>query len=81
MTVKIELFHLVADPASARVRKRMTGLGLESRISFRNVHFETHRDALAALGGGEVPALWDGAQLVAGEGACVSFLERLASES
>ena len=47
--MKLELFHLVADGASARVRKRIVELGVETRVSFRNVHFESHQQALAAL--------------------------------
>jgi len=81
VSAQVELFHLVADAPSAHVRKAVTRLGLLPRVSFRNVHFDTHRDALAALGGGAVPAIWDGARLVTGEDGCLSLLEKLARET
>ena len=56
------LYHRVADPGSARVRQRIVELGLKPRIDFQNVDTEGTA-AFAALGGGEVPALWDGANL------------------
>lgn len=68
------LFHRVADGACAHVRRRVVELGLVARVGFRNVHFEVHQGALAALGGGEVPAVWDGARLHVGEAACVAAL-------
>ena len=56
------LYHRVPDPASARVRQRIVDLGLKSRIDFQNVDTEGAA-AFAALGGGAVPALWDGSRL------------------
>lgn len=56
------LFHRLADPGSARVRARVVELGLKPRVDFQNVDTEG-ADAFAALGGGEVPALWDGQRL------------------
>ena len=55
------LYHRLADPESARVRQRVMDLGLKARIDFQNVDTEG-ASAFAALGGGRVPALWDGAR-------------------
>jgi len=60
------LYHRVADPESARVRRRIVELGLKPRVDFQNVDTEG-RDAFASLGGGSVPALWDGRSLHRGE--------------
>ena len=59
----LELFHRVAEPESAATRKLVRELGLLRAVAFRNVAFDSHRDALAARGGGRTPALWDGACL------------------
>ncbi len=59
----LELFHRLADPESAAARKLVRELGLLRAVAFRNVAFDSHRDALAARGGGGTPALWDGARL------------------
>lgn len=56
------LYHRVPDPESARVRRRIVELGLKSRVDFQNVDTEG-RAAFATLGGGSVPALWDGHSL------------------
>ena len=80
VSAKVELFHRVADPASAAARRKLVELGLEARVSFRNVHFEVHEQALAALGGGEVPAVWDGTTLEMGAESVIRRLEALARE-
>lgn len=67
MIAKLELFHRIADPASARVRSRISELKLEDRIRFRNVAFEEAQVALAAAGGKAVPSLLDGTKLFEGE--------------
>ena len=59
------LYHRVSDPASARVRRRIVELGLKPRIDFQNVDTEGQA-AFAALGGGAIPALWDGRVLAHG---------------
>jgi hypothetical protein len=73
-----ELFHRIAEPDSAAARQLAVALGLADAIAFRNVAFDTHREALAALGGGATPALWDGARLHAGVGAVRAALEEMA---
>jgi hypothetical protein len=59
------LYHRLADPASADVRRWIVERGLKSRVDFQNVDTEA-ADAFAALGGGAVPALWDGSRLHVG---------------
>ncbi|HEX9309001.1 MAG TPA: hypothetical protein VF894_16020 [Anaeromyxobacter sp.] len=59
----LELFHRLAEPDSAAARKLVADLGLLEAVDFRNVAFDSHRDALASHGGGRTPALWDGARL------------------
>jgi hypothetical protein len=71
----LELFHRLAEPASAAARKLVVDLGLADRVSFRNVGFDSHRDALAAHGGAQTPALWDGARLHVGLDAVRAALE------
>jgi hypothetical protein len=61
--VPLELFHRLTEPESAAARSLVRDLGLLGAVEFRNVHFDSHRDALAARGGARTPALWDGARL------------------
>jgi len=77
---RLEVFHAITDPDSAVARRRAAELGLveAGRIALRNVHFESHAAALAALGGGPVPALWDGSRLHEGLAATVAALEAAA---
>jgi len=72
----LELFHRVAEPESAATRKLVRELGLLRAVAFRNVAFDSHRDALAARGGGRTPALWDGARLHEGLAAVRIALQR-----
>jgi hypothetical protein len=62
----VELFHRLTEPDSAAARRAVAALGLEARVSFRNVEFPSHAAALAAHGGAETPALWDGTRLHVG---------------
>ncbi len=69
------LFHLIADAASARVRRELTARGLVEGLTFKNLHYEVHRDAFEALGGRTVPALLDNGVLHEGEAACRALIE------
>jgi hypothetical protein len=62
----LELFHRLCEPESAAARVLVRELELLDAVMFRNVSFDSHREALAARGGGATPALWDGARLHAG---------------
>lgn len=63
---ELVLYHRVADPASARVRRLIVERGLKPRVDFQNVDTEA-AEAFAAHGGRTVPALWDGERLHEGE--------------
>jgi hypothetical protein len=75
----LELFHRLADGPSAAARRRVLALGLEGRVTFRNVAFDSHREALAAHGGVATPALWDGERLQVGVDAVLAALDRVAA--
>jgi hypothetical protein len=71
----LELFHLIVDPGSARVRKFVTERELEADVSFRNIAFDGPLAKLKSVGGdGTVPALWDGTQLFVGADAVMARL-------
>lgn len=58
------LFHRIAEPDSARVRRRVVELGLKPRISFENAETDAKDDP--RLGSSPTPALWDGRRLISG---------------
>jgi hypothetical protein len=62
----VELFHRLSEPDSAAARRLVGELGLEGRVAFRNVAFDSHREALRERGGEATPALWDGSTLRTG---------------
>ena len=69
------LYHLIADAACARVRRELTACGLVEGLSFKNLHYDVHREAFEALGGRTVPALFEGGVLHEGEAACLALIE------
>lgn len=69
-----ELFHRIAEPGSARVRKLVFDRALEPRVRFRNVVYPEVVADLTARGGAETPALWDGERLYTGEAAVTARL-------
>ena len=75
--MSVELFHQLADPDSAECRRAIVDLGLEGRVALRNVFYDSHKAAFAALGGQRVPALWSGTALVEGKEAVLAALSAL----
>ena len=64
--MQAELFHRIAEPGSAEVRRLVEKLELGSRVRFRNVAFPEAARDLESHGGGATPALWDGERLHTG---------------
>ena len=69
-----ELFHAIADPGSARVRKYVVDHELTEDVRFRNVTYEEVQRDLTAHGGTNAPALWDGEKLFTGADAIIARL-------
>jgi hypothetical protein len=74
---RLDLFHRIAHPPSARVRLYIVEHGLEGSIHFRNVEYADAAGDLARRGGDDVPALWDGQRLLQGAEAVLARLQRL----
>ena len=62
------LYHRVADPASAAIRRMIVERGLKPVIDFQNVETDAAEE-FASRGGHDVPALWDGERLHEGAAA------------
>jgi hypothetical protein len=77
MVVRYSLFHQIAEPSSARVRRFVTDYGLEDRVRFCNVKLADVAAEFASHGGGNTPALWDGEILTIGAEAVMARLSRL----
>lgn len=75
--MKLELFHAIADSASARVRRWISERDLLSATRFRNVHYPEVVVDLHQHGGSEqaLPALWDGEKLFVGADAVIARLQ------
>jgi hypothetical protein len=73
----LELFHAIADPGSAEARRVVVERGLDAQIRMRNVFYPEVAADLAARGGLDTPALWDGARLVVGRAAVLALLAAL----
>jgi hypothetical protein len=70
-----ELFHLLVDAGSARVRRFIAERELVPWVKFRNVAFDENLERLKKRGGqGAVPALWDGEKLFVGADAVIARL-------
>jgi hypothetical protein len=72
-----ELFHRIAHPPSAAVRRFLNDHALWTEVRARNVDFPEAQAAFAARGGQGLPALWDGQQLVQGAEAVLARLQAL----
>jgi hypothetical protein len=66
--VLLQLFHRIAEADSAQARKLALEGPLSSQVQLRNVAFPEAAAALAAHGGLQTPALWDGQRLYTGLG-------------
>jgi glutathione S-transferase len=75
----MELFHTIADPDCAAVRRGIVEMGLKGRIDFRNIDISADARAQleARLGKVEVPALWTGERVIAGATAILGYLKTL----
>ena len=75
----MELFHRIADPACARVRKAIVELGLESKVSFRNVDTGTEAkiEFASLVGRPDVPVLKTAQGLIMGEASVLKYLRAL----
>jgi hypothetical protein len=71
----LQLFHRIADPPSAKVRRFVVDYALEDRVRFRNLAFAEVEADLHQLGGHAAPALWDGVQLHQGAEAVLARLQ------
>jgi hypothetical protein len=76
VTSDLVLYHRVADPASASIRRLIVERGLKSRIDFQNVDTDAAEE-FAGRGGGTIPALWDGKRLHEGEAAVRLVLDAM----
>jgi hypothetical protein len=71
----LELFHRIADPGSAKVRRFVVDHELGEWVRFRNLTYpEVEKDFLAR-GGKDAPALWDGERLFQGDEAVIARLK------
>ncbi len=76
MSATLEVFHAIADPGSARVRRYVTEHDLLSTLRYRNVVYPEVLADLTARGGTaeSTPALWDGERLFVGADAVIARL-------
>jgi hypothetical protein len=75
-THPFELFHAIGDASSAKVRRFVVDHSLGEVVRFRNVSYPEVVVDLSARGGSveSLPALWNGAELVAGADAIIAVL-------
>jgi len=73
--VRLELFHRLEEPRSARVRRWVVDHGLLEAVRFRNIVFPEAAADFADHGGDETPALWDGERLFTGAELVIARLQ------
>ena len=61
-----ELFHVIADADSARVRKYIVEHELLTHVRMRNLVYPEVESDFRARGGVSAPALWTGQELISG---------------
>lgn len=76
-----ELFHVLTEAASARMRRLVVELGLDDRVRLRNLYYPEVSADFTARGGTRTPALWDGRNLREGEEAVEQALRGLVTGS
>ncbi|MGZ6135401.1 MAG: hypothetical protein ACXWK9_13180, partial [Myxococcaceae bacterium] len=72
---RLELFHRLEEPRSARVRRWVVDHGLLGQVRFRNLLYPEAAADFAARGGSETPALWDGERLFSGPDLVIARLQ------
>ncbi len=72
---RLQLFHRLEEPGSARVRRWVVDHGVLEQVRFRNVLYPEAASDFAARGGSETPALWDGERLFIGPELVIARLE------
>jgi len=72
---RLELFHRLEEPRSARVRRWVVDHGLLEAVRFRNVVFPEAAADFVARGGSDTPALWDGQRLFTGADLVIARLQ------
>jgi hypothetical protein len=75
------LFHGLADPASARIRREIVARGLKPQIDFQNVGSEEGAQLFAAHRGTTLPAIWDGERLLTGADTIDRWLSELTARA
>ncbi len=79
MAANYELFHVLTEPASARMRRLVVDLGVDDAVRLRNLYYPEVDADFSARGGKETPALWDGETLLQGEAAVAERLDAMAA--
>ena len=72
---RLELFHRLEEPGSARVRRWVVDHALHEQVRFRNLLYREAAADFAACGGGDTPALLDGQRLFAGAELVIARLQ------
>jgi hypothetical protein len=72
---RLELFHRLEEPRSARVRRWVVDHDLLEAVRFRNIVYPEAAADFAARGGQETPALWDGQRLFTGADLVIARLQ------
>jgi len=72
---RLELFHRLEEPRSARVRRWVVDHGLLDEVRFRNVIYPEAAADFAGRGGNDTPALWDGERLFVGAELIIARLQ------
>lgn len=72
-----ELFHEIAHPGCASVRRYLTERGWQHWVKLRNTAYSEVKSDFELRGATRVPALYDGNRVVEGERGVLERLEEL----